>query len=137
MSLTGRDPAATCTKTVKATGARCTAYAMAGTDPAVCVMHSDRAAAARASRKPAQAPDTPPPADVSQPLPMGSYAEVQASMAAIVEGMRTGQLSARTGSAMTQAARVALVALAENRDRRIEELERAVAAQRPTQHRRR
>jgi len=130
---TDRDPAATCTKTVKATGARCTAYAMAGTDPGVCVMHSDRAGAARARRKPASAPASPPPSpgDVSQPLPMRTHEEVRAAMQAIVEAMRTGALSSRTGSAMVQAARVALVSIDADRDARIAQLEQAVAAQQP------
>ena len=130
---TTRDPDALCTATKAATGARCTAYALAGQP--TCYMHSP--GAQRGRRKPAQAPEASPPADVSQPLPMRTHEEVRAAMQAIVEAMRTGALSSRTGSAMVQAARVALVSIDADRDARIAQLEAAVAAQQPTQHRRR
>ena len=127
---TDRDPAALCTATKASTGARCTAYALAGQP--TCYMHSPGAQHGR--RKASSAPAVP--LDITQPLPMKTHEQIRAAMELVVNAIRDGSLPTRSGLAMVQAARLALTAVNEDRDARIAELERAVAAQHPTTHQR-
>jgi hypothetical protein len=114
-----------------------------------CPAHSPALAAARLEARrrggaargkaarvaPADAATTPP-LDINQALPMRTHEEIRVAMETVLNAMRENRLSSRTGAAMVQAARVALVAVNEDRDERIAELERAVAAQHPTSHQR-
>ena len=141
----GRDESALCTATKASTGARCAAYALAGTEPAVCYLHSDRAKEARQKggrnrgRGAAVAPGAPPTGlmvDLLSQLPMGTHAEIRASMAAVVEGLRTGSLNPRVANVMVSAARVALQAAEQDVSDKIAQLEAAIEAQSPASSRR-
>jgi hypothetical protein len=140
----GRDESALCTATKASTGARCSAYALAGTEPAVCYLHSDRAKEARqkGGRNRRKAPvahastTTGPVVDLLSQLPMANHQEIRASMAAVVEGLRTGSLNPRVANVMVSAARVALQAAEQDVSDKIAQLEAAIEAQSPASSRR-
>jgi hypothetical protein len=72
---------------------------------------------------------TPPKADFTQPLPMGTGPEIRASLEAIVEAIRTGKLGAHAGTAMVAACRLALQVLRDDQAEAIARLEDLVEQQ--------